>query len=72
VASLQDITATLAAADPTDKAAVYEEMGIDVTHEQNGRVLVESRPRVVCNGVGGATSTLTPRGAPAGEFPLAA
>ncbi len=47
VASLRDIAATLAAADPTDKAAVYEEMGIDVTYHQDGRVLVESRPRVV-------------------------
>ncbi|NOY56438.1 MAG: recombinase family protein [Actinobacteria bacterium] len=55
IASLQDITATLAAADPTDKAAVYEEMGIDVTYHQDGRVLVESRPRVVNDGVGGGT-----------------
>ena len=55
VASLRDITATLAAADPTDKAAVYEEMGIDVTYHQDGQVLVESRPRVVSNGVGGGT-----------------
>ena len=55
VASLRDITATLAAADPTDKAAVYEEMGIDVTYHQDGRVLVESRPRVVSDGVGGGT-----------------
>jgi len=43
----------------------------DVTHEQNGRVLVESRPRVVNDGVGGGTQTLTPRGASSGEFPLA-
>ena len=72
VASLRDITATLAATDPTDKAAVYEEMGIDVTYHQNGQVLVESRPRVVSDGVGGASRTLTPRGAPSGEFPVAA
>jgi hypothetical protein len=37
VASLQDITATLAAADPTDKAKVYAEMGIDITYHQDGR-----------------------------------
>ncbi|NOY54364.1 MAG: recombinase family protein [Actinobacteria bacterium] len=55
VASLRDITATLADADPTDKAAVYEEMGIDVTYHQDGQVLVESRPRVVSDGVGGGT-----------------
>ena len=72
VASLRDITATLAAADPTDKAAVYEEMGIKVTYHQDGQVLVEARPRVENDGVGGASRTLTPRGAPSGEFPLAA
>jgi site-specific DNA recombinase len=55
VASLRDITATLAGADPADKAAVYEEMGIDVTYNQDGRILVESRPRVVSDGVGGGT-----------------
>lgn len=31
VASLQDITATLAAADPADKATVYAETGIDLS-----------------------------------------
>jgi hypothetical protein len=31
VASLRDITATLAAPDPADKAKVYAEMGIDIT-----------------------------------------
>jgi len=34
VASLRDITATLAGADPADKAAVYEEMGVDVTYHK--------------------------------------
>ena len=61
VASLRDITTTLAAADPTDKAAVYEEMGIDVTYHRDGRVLVESRPRVVNDGVGGASTTPSTR-----------
>jgi hypothetical protein len=45
VASLQDITATLAAADPADKAKIYAEMGIDITYHHDGRVIVESRPR---------------------------
>ncbi len=54
VASLRDITATLAAADPGEKAKVYAEMGIDVTYHQDGRVVVESRPRGVESGVGGA------------------
>jgi hypothetical protein len=71
VASLGDITATLAAADPTDKATVNGEMGIDVTYPQDGRVLVESRPRVVNDGVGGGIRTLIPRGAPSGQFAMA-
>lgn len=61
IASLRDITATLAHADPADKAAVYAEMGITVTYNQDGRVLVESRPRVVDDGVGGGTCGLTQR-----------
>jgi hypothetical protein len=36
-AGLQDITAALAAADPADKAEVYAQMGIDITHHQDGR-----------------------------------
>lgn len=34
LASLQDITATLAGADPADKAKVYDEMGIDITYNK--------------------------------------
>jgi hypothetical protein len=63
VASLRDITATLAAADPTDKAAVYAEMGIDVTYHQDGRVVVASRPRVVESSVGEAIGSRTTRSA---------
>ena len=59
VASLQDITATLAAADPADKARVYAEIGIDITYHQDGRVVVESRPRVVGSSVGERTRTST-------------
>ena len=55
VASLRDITAALASADHVDKSAVYAEMGITVTYNHDGRVLVESRPRVVDDGVGGGT-----------------
>ena len=64
VASLRDITATLGRADPADKAAVYAEMGITVTYNQDGRVLVESRPRVVDDGVGGAIPMGATRRAP--------
>jgi site-specific DNA recombinase len=53
--SLRDITATLAQADPTDRAAVYAEMAIQITYHKDGRVLLESRPRVVNDGVGGGT-----------------
>ncbi len=59
VASPQDITATLAAADPGDKAKVYAEMGIDITYHHDGRVVVESQPRVVESGVGERTRTST-------------
>lgn len=55
VTSLKDITAALAAADPADKAAAYAEMGVAVTYHADGRVLLESRPGVVSNGVGGGT-----------------
>ena len=73
VASIRDITATLAAADPTDKAAAYQEMGSDVTDHQNGQVLVESRPRVVIDGVGEPIPMLTTRPAPlAWQYTVAA
>jgi len=61
VASLQDITATLAAADTADKAKVYAEMGIDITYHQDGRVVVESRPHIVEPGVGEALRSRTTR-----------
>jgi hypothetical protein len=61
VASLQDITATLAAADPSDKAKVYAEMGIDITYHPDGPVVVESWPRVVESGVGEAFRLPTTR-----------
>jgi len=54
VASLKDITATLAAADPAAKAKVYAEMGIELTYHHDGRVVVESRPRGAESGVGEA------------------
>lgn len=59
IAGLQDITATLAAAGPADKAKVYAE--IDITYHQDGRVLIESRPRVGNHGVGEAFGLRTTR-----------
>lgn len=61
VASLKDITSALAGADPGDKASVYAEMGITITYHADGRVLLESRPGVVNNSVGGASSTPSTR-----------
>lgn len=61
VASLKDIVATLADADPSDKAAVYRELGISLTYNNDGRVLVEARPRVVNVRVGGGTRRRGPR-----------
>ncbi len=58
LASLRDITRSLAQADPDIKAAAYAELGITVTYHADGRALLESRPRIdhVGNGgVGGGT-----------------
>jgi hypothetical protein len=45
--AVRDIVATLAAADPANKAAVYRELGISRTYNEDGQVRVEARPRVV-------------------------
>jgi site-specific DNA recombinase len=55
VAALRDVTATLAEADPNDRGAVYRELGISLTYHNDGRVQVESLPRVVDGRVGGGT-----------------
>ena len=55
---------------PADKAAIYQEMGITLTYHQDARVLVESRPRVVDDGDGGAR-TISPQGSPAGVYSVA-
>lgn len=67
-----ELTDMLAEADPADKAPVYAEMGIEVTYHADGRDLVESRPGVVDECVGGATRTVSPRGGLAATFPTAA
>ncbi|MEO5837289.1 MAG: hypothetical protein ABIQ73_20035 [Acidimicrobiales bacterium] len=72
LASLRSITRSLAQADPDIKAAAYAELGITVTYHPDGRALLESRPRVGDDGVGGTTQTVTPRAATVGEFKLAA
>jgi len=58
LASLRDITCSLARADPEIKAAAYAELGISVTYHADGQALLESRPRtdgVAGVGVGGGT-----------------
>lgn len=60
-ASLRDITASLAAADPKEKAQVYAEMGLNATYHADGRVVVESRPRRLRSGVGEPLRSRTTR-----------
>jgi hypothetical protein len=58
VASLKDIAAVLATADPKLKAEVYEELGITVKYDPTRRLVsVESRPPSACTtvSVGGGT-----------------
>ncbi|MGZ4715681.1 MAG: hypothetical protein ACXWCB_03160, partial [Acidimicrobiales bacterium] len=46
---------TLANADPEDKRAVYDELGVNLTYHQDGRVHVAAGSRVLRDGVGGGT-----------------
>ena len=55
VRQLKDIVGTLAKADPEDKRAVYDELGVNLTYHQDGRVHVAAGPRVLKDGVGGGT-----------------
>ena len=44
------------AVETSPRHSLHEEMGIDVTYNEDGRILVESRPRVVSDGVVGTTA----------------
>ena len=55
VESFEDINRVIADADPADKAALYKELGIDLTYGPDGRILVEARPRRLSVCVGGGT-----------------
>lgn len=44
VAGVRDIVTALSAAAPTDKAAIYAELGVSLTYHPGGQVLVEARP----------------------------
>jgi hypothetical protein len=55
VRQLKDIVGTLASADPEDKRAVYDELGVNLTYHQDGRVHVAAGARVLRDRVGGGT-----------------
>lgn len=54
VAALRDIVDVLADADPTAKAEVYNDLGLQLDYSPDGTVSVEARPRGVIVRVGGA------------------
>ena len=55
VASVEDLTRVIADASPQDKAALYKELGIELTYQPDGRILVEARPRRLSVCVEGGT-----------------
>ena len=55
VHALGDIVATLAAADPADKADLYRELGVSLRYDPSGAVTVQAQPRGVKVRVGGGT-----------------
>jgi site-specific DNA recombinase len=61
VESVEDLTTLISDASPEDKAALYKELGIELTYQPDGRLLVEARPRRLSVRVGGATQTLSTR-----------
>jgi hypothetical protein len=70
VRGLADVAEALARADPADKAAIYDELGITLAYHPGGRVVVETQPCTE-ERVGGG---FRPPGTPAlrGELVLAA
>jgi len=55
VRQLQDLVSVLANADPADKRAVYDELGVNLTYQPGGRVHVAAGARVLRVRVGGGT-----------------
>ncbi len=53
VESIDNITDVIANASLTDKAELYKELGIELTYQPDGRLLVEARPRRLSVCVGG-------------------
>jgi hypothetical protein len=61
VRQLKDIGAVLAIADPEDKRAIDEELGVNLTYHADGRVHVGAGSRVLRVRVGGGTLTVSTR-----------
>ncbi|HEX4531273.1 MAG TPA: hypothetical protein VIA11_17915, partial [Acidimicrobiia bacterium] len=55
VRQLKDIVGALANADPEDKRAIYDELGVSLTYHRDGRVHVAAGAHVLKDGVGGGT-----------------
>ncbi|MDP9333981.1 MAG: recombinase family protein [Actinomycetota bacterium] len=55
VRQLKDIVGTLAKADPEDKRAIYDELGVNLTYHQDGRVHAAAGAHVLRDRVGGGT-----------------
>ena len=55
VRQLKDIVAVLAEAEPADKRAIYDELGVNLTYHPDGRVHVGAGTRVLGVRVGGGT-----------------
>jgi site-specific DNA recombinase len=45
VSDVRDVVTKLAKADPATKAALFDELGIPITYEPDGRFVVEAHPR---------------------------
>ena len=56
VRQLKDIAAVLADADPEDKRAIYDELGVNLTYHPDGRVHVGAGARVLGVRVGGPSA----------------
>lgn len=70
VRQLKDIVAVLADADPEDKRAIYDELGVNLTYHPDGRVRVGAGARVLGVRVGGAFTPRCTRPATAWRTPL--
>jgi hypothetical protein len=72
VESVEDVTRVITGASPADKAALYKKLGIELTYQPDGRLLVQARPRRLSVRVGGTRGTDSPRAALRGELTAAA